>query len=415
MVGSGLEVVVDPVFTLQVVGWVFAGALLGCCSGLVPGLHANNFALLLAGFATAVPGPPLFVGCAMLAAGVVHTFLNAVPAMALGVPDAEMAVTALPGHRMVLAGRGHEAIRLSAIGSLLAVVAAVPLAIPVTWSVTTVYPTVRANLPLLLAAVAVALIASEPTWRARLVATFSFSLATCLGVLTLDLSPNAPLEAGGTLAPLFAGLFGAPVLIDAVFGGGVPSQRGDSIRLSRRLVAVTALAGALAGAIVGYIPGISAAIAAVAVLVLVPGDAGDRGYIVATSGVDTANTIFALFALVAIDQPRTGVMVAVEEVGVPLEVPVLVAGVVLAGVIGFVLVVAVGDAYLAFVGDVPYWRISAAVLGLLVVLSYLFTGVVGIVVFLVAAVVGLVPVRLRARRVHLMGVLIGPLILGTSF
>uniref|UniRef100_UPI003F4A573B tripartite tricarboxylate transporter permease n=1 Tax=Natrinema sp. CGMCC1.2065 TaxID=3445767 RepID=UPI003F4A573B len=240
-----VEVVSEPVVTLQLLGWVLAGSLLGCCSGLVPGLHANNFAFLLAGVVPSVPGPPLFVGCAMLAAGVVHTFLNAVPAMALGVPDAEMAVTALPGHRLVLAGRGYEAIRLSALGSLLAVLVAVPLALPVTAVVTAAYPTVRAHLSLVLAMVAVALIASEPTRRGRIGGLVSFALATGLGAVALDLSPDAPLEAGGTLAPLFAGLFGAPVLIDAVRGGGVPRQEGTAVTTSRRFVGTTAVAGAL--------------------------------------------------------------------------------------------------------------------------------------------------------------------------
>ena len=411
MATPGVEFVTDPATTVHLLAWILGGAALGCCSGLVPGLHANNFALLLAGFAPSIPGPPLFVGCAMLAAGVVHTFVNAVPAMALGVPDAEMAVTALPGHRMVLEGRGYEAIRLSALGSILAVLVAIPLALPITWGVTAAYPTIRDNLGLVLAMVVVALVASEYTWRARVGGALSFALAAALGLATLDLSPDAPLEAGGMLAPLFAGLFGAPVLIDAIRGSGIPTQRTDEIALPRWLVGATALAGALAGAVVGYIPGISAAIAAVAVLVLVPGEAGDRGYIVATSGVDTANTIFALFALVAIGQPRTGVMVAFESVNAPLELPVLLAGVVLAGLFGFALVIVVGDAYLELVGRMEYWKISAAVLALLCVLSYLFTGPVGIAVFAVAAAIGLVPVRLRARRVHLMGVLIGPLML----
>ncbi|WP_408959037.1 tripartite tricarboxylate transporter permease [Natrinema sp. 74] len=407
-----VEVVTEPGLTLQVLAWVLAGSVLGACSGLVPGLHANNFALLLAGVAPSVPGPPLFVGCAMLAAGVVHTFLNAVPAMALGVPDAEMAVTALPGHRLVLAGRGPEAIRLSAIGSVLAVLAAVPLSVPVTRGVTAVYPTVRGHLSLVLAMITVALLASEPTWRSRLGGLCSFALAAGLGALTLDLEPAAPLEAGGTLAPLFAGLFGAPVLLDAIRGGGLPRQTGDGIAMSQGLIGVTAIAGTLAGAAVGYLPGITAAIAAVAVLAVVPHGASDRGYIVATSGVDTANAIFALFALAAIDRPRTGIMVAFDGLGAPLELPILLAAVVLAGLIGFVLVIVVGDAYLELIGRVAYWKVSVAVLGLLLVLAFLFAGIVGIGIFVAATAIGLVPVRLRARRVHLMGVLIGPLMLG---
>ncbi|ESS06042.1 MAG: putative membrane protein, partial [uncultured archaeon A07HB70] len=99
------------------VAYAVVGVCLGTASGLTPGVHANAFALLLAAGAGALPGPALAVGAAMLAAGVVHTFLDVVPALALGVPDPSMAASALPGHRLVLAGRGREALRLSALGS----------------------------------------------------------------------------------------------------------------------------------------------------------------------------------------------------------------------------------------------------------------------------------------------------------
>lgn len=105
-------------------------------------------------------------------------------------------------------------------------------------------------------------------------------------------------------------------------------------------------------------------------------------------------------------------MIAFDNVNAPLDVPILLSSIVIAGLAGFVLVIVLGDAYLEFVGRLAYWKISVVVLGLLLALSYLFTGLVGIGVFVVATAVGLVPVRLRARRVHLMGVLIGPLMLG---
>ncbi len=74
--------------------------------------------------------------------------------------------------------------------------------------------------------------------------------------------------------------------------------------------------------------------------------------------------------------------------------------------------IVVGDAYLEVVGRLTYWKVSVAVLAVLLALSYLFTGPVGIGIFAVATAIGLVPVRVRCRRVHLMGVLIGPLMLG---
>jgi len=410
--GPGFEVVVDPVVAARALGFVCCGIALGTVSGLVPGLHANNFALLLAAVAPEVPGPPLLVGLAMLSAGVVHTFLDVVPALALGVPDAAMAATALPGHRLVIAGRGREAIRLSALGSGLAVVAAIPLAIPVTEAMTAAYPTIREHLGLVLAPVVLVLVATERSNRARAWAVVVVAGATALGALALDLDPASPLSAGGILTPLFAGLFGAPVLLDAMDGSGVPEQSDPAVTVSRPVVAGTALAGAVGGAVVGYLPGISSAIAAVLVLTALPGGAGDRGYVVATSGVNTANTVFALFALVALGTPRTGVLVAFERVNAPLNLPLLLAGVATAAVVGFCLVLLVGDRYLATVGRADYRRLSLGVLGLLVVLSGLFGGLVGIATFLAATLLGLVPVRVGVRRVHLMAVLIGPIALG---
>jgi putative membrane protein len=401
-----------PEAALAALAFVCGGCALGTASGLVPGLHANNVALLLAAAAPSVPGPPRLVAAAMLAAGVVHTFLDVVPSLALGVPDPAMAASALPGHRLVVRGRGREALRLSALGSGLAVLLAVPLAIPVTRAMVAVYPVLRAHLPLLLAGVAALLVVTEPTLPQAVAGAVSFGLAAGLGLATLDLDPAAPLATGGMLAPLFAGLFGAPVLLEAIGGAGVPEQADAVLAVPRRAVAGLGALGTLAGAVVGYVPGVSSAIAATLALLAVPGRFGARGFVVATSGVNTANTIFALFALVALGAPRTGVLVAVDSLDAPVALPLLLATAALAAVVGFLLVPWLGDRYLRTVGRLDSTRLSVAVLCLLGALSGLFAGWIGIAVCAVATVVGLVPARFGARRAHLMGVLMGPLALG---
>jgi putative membrane protein len=391
--------------------YTLVGVALGTCSGLTPGLHANNFALLLASVVPALPGPAVALGAAMLAAGVVHTFLDVVPALALGVPDPATAAVTLPGHRLVLDGRGREALRLSALGSGLAVVFALPLAVPLTAVVESVYPTLRRHLPLALAGVAAVLVATEPTWRRRFGAVATLAVAAGLGWLTLDLDPGGPVAVGGVLAPLFAGLFGAPVLVEALAGEGVPPQDDPAVTLDRRTVLGTAGAGTGAGALVGYLPGVSAAVGTVLVLPAVPGRSGARGFLVASSGANTANTVFALFALVALGTPRTGVMVAMDRAGVPDATGVLVGAASLAAAAGFALVVSLGDVYLRTVGRLDYTRVSLATGAVLVALAYCFAGGVGLAVFALAAVVGLFPPALGVRRVHLMAVL-APAVVG---
>jgi len=417
----GLGLAVDPEATLLFCGFVGGGVALGTVSGLTPGIHANTFALLLAGLAPAIPGPVRYVGAAMLAAGVVHTFLDVVPALALGVPDSAMASSALPGHRLVLAGRGREALRLSALGSGGAVLLAVPLAIPMTRGMTAAYPTLRAHLPILLGGVVLVLVLTESTTAGRAGAALSVVASGALGAVALDLPPGGLVDSGGMLAPIFTGLFGAPVLLDALAGGGVPPQDDANVTVPRRAVAGFALAGTLSGAVVGYVPGVSSAVAATVALLAVPSGSGmgtererdgARGFVVTTSGVNTANTIFALLALIALGTPRTGVMVAMDGAGVPLDLPLLLGSVLVAAACGFVLVVTLGDGYLRVVGRTDYTRLSVGVLCLVVVVIAVLTGPVGVGVFAASTVVGLVPVRFGARRASLMGVLLVPLILG---
>jgi putative membrane protein len=351
----------------------------------------------------------------MLAAGVTHTFLDVVPALALGVPDAAMAASTLPGHRLVLAGRGREALRLSALGSGLAVALALPLAVPVTAAATAVYADVAEALPAVLAATFGLLVAGERGGRRALAGAVSFLLAAGLGAVVLGAAPLpwTPLPVGGPLTPLLAGLFGAPVLLEALDGGGVPPQADAAVRFSPVRVLATALSGTGAGALVGYLPGVSAGVAATLALPVAPGR-GPRTFLVAASGANTANTVFALFALAALGTPRTGVLVAVESVGAAgATVTLLAAGLVAAGC-GAALVLLAGDAYLAVASRANTRRLVVGVLGLLVVLSALFAGPVGPLVLGAGTVVGLVPVRAGCRRVHLMGVLVGPLVVSAG-
>ncbi|MDS0299220.1 tripartite tricarboxylate transporter permease [Halogeometricum sp. S1BR25-6] len=417
---------------LLTLGFVAGGICLGTASGLIPGLHVNALALLLAAAAPTLPGPPAAVGAAVLAAGVVHTFLDVVPALVLGVPDAATAAGSLPGHRLVLAGRGKEALRLSALGSGAAVAVAVPLSLPLSTLVAAGRTELNAALPFLLAAVVCLLVAAEPTWRRRLAAVGCFGLAAALGFLALD-APTAgalvPDAAASMLAPLFAGLFGAPVLVDALSGrGAIPPQVERGVALPPRTTLRAALSGVGGGALVGYLPGVSAGVATVLALGGVGGETGaeatphggrertDRAYVVATSGADTATAVFAATALTVLGDERSGVAVALSAVGgggSPFgSVPALAVVVFAAGV-GTALVPLAGDRYLAAVGRLPHRPLSLAVLVLLWVLSAGFAGWPGLCAFAVAALVGLAPPRLGVRRVHLMGVLLAPVAVGS--
>src|SRR3989338_7956067 len=49
---------------------------------------------------------------------ITHTFLDTLPAIFLGAPESETALSVLPGHKLLLKGMGYEAVKLTIIGSL---------------------------------------------------------------------------------------------------------------------------------------------------------------------------------------------------------------------------------------------------------------------------------------------------------
>ncbi len=408
---AGVRIVSNPSEATLALGFIAAGIVLGTASGLTPGLHVNTFAILLASIAPTIPADPHLLGASLLAAGVVHSFLDIVPTLAIGVPDATMAVSALPGHRLVLGGRGREALRLSALGSGGAILTAVLLGAPVTWGMVRIAPVLIDHIGIVLAAVALVMVLTERTNRARLGGLLAIGASGVLGLLTLDLETGGLLPGGDMLLPLLSGLFGVPVLVLAAQGAGIPPQGGTTLATEPRTLGGWSLLGASAGAVVAYIPGVSAAVAAVIAFVGLPGEAGDRGFIVTVSGVNTANTVFALFSLIALGAPRTGVLVAFEEAKLPPNLPLLLVAILIAAAVALVLVPTLGDRYFDLVKAVDSTPLTLGVGFFLAGLSWVFTGPVGVLVLGVAAVVGGIPVYFDSRRVHLMGVLFVPLAL----
>jgi putative membrane protein len=126
---------------------LFLGFLLGIISGLTPGIHVNNFALILValsplflelGFA------PFYIAVIILANSVTQTFLDIIPSIFLSAPEADTALAVLPGHALLMEGRGAEAVRLSAIGSAGAVVAALLMAVPLGFFFMNIYGMIEA-------------------------------------------------------------------------------------------------------------------------------------------------------------------------------------------------------------------------------------------------------------------------------
>jgi TctA family transporter len=124
--------------------FALAGFVAGAITGLVPGLHVNNVALVVlasqsafAGAAAACfPGASgqdvaLLLASFVVGVAVTHAFVSAIPSTFLGMPDEGTSLSALPAHRLALKGNGFQAVAVSASGSLAGLAVSVALVAPV--------------------------------------------------------------------------------------------------------------------------------------------------------------------------------------------------------------------------------------------------------------------------------------------
>lgn len=414
------------------------GSLLGLAAGLLPGLHSNTLAALLASAAPAallgLPAPPetgaLWLACAILAAAVAETFASFIPAAFFGAPDEGTALSTLPGHQLLLEGRGYEAVALAALGSLGAVAFGFVLLLPFRFLVGSPvegYALLRsALLPLLVGVTALLILTDHDVVRPRgpLWAAAIFLLSGALGIVALDLPTGSPLGFWGSpLMPLLLGLFGLPALLtSSTEPPEIPPQKLEEPKVAPGPALVSVASGTVWGAIVGFLPGVTSAQATI--LAMLARRRREPEHVILTlSAVNTANALFVLASYFLILRPRSGAMAAIGHflppepwggLAPPPALAGLLAAVVVAAAVSYVAVRWLGKRLAPLLARVSYTALSRGLLVFLIVLTLLFNGPVGLAILLPATAVGLLPPRVGVRRTHAMGVLLLPVMLGLA-
>ncbi len=366
------------------------------------------------------------MACIILSASISQTFFDAIPAVFLGAPDSETALTVLPGQRLMLEGRGIEAVRLSALGSAGSVLFAILLIIPLSWIVSSYYDYLTKYVGILLLAIALIMIKSERgpwiegqgSWvhyKYKAIAALLFLTSGLLGTFAFDhedlISSPLGLEPQ-VLLPLLSGIFGASsLLLSFSAETQIPAQKESEIRLSSGALARALFSGGLGGSVVAWLPGVSPSVAAItARLGAVP---SPEEFLICIAGVNSANALFSLVALYVIDKPRSGAAAAIQEL-MALDQSTLVQMII-------IVVIVAAASYLACIAAarlagraivrINYRLLCLSVLLFLVAMTYAFTGLFGLFIFFLSTVVGLIAPVAGIHRTHAMGVLMLPLIL----
>jgi len=404
---------------------IAAGCLLGLVSGMVPGIHVNTLAAMLVSLSALITTQYDVLAIVVLCAAVVHSFVSIVPSMLLGAPDPDTALAVLPGHRLLLEGRGIEAIRLSALGSLCSAVLGIALAPAFVLFLLMGYPALLDHMGLLLLGVMVVMVVSErPSTGSALAAvvkaTCILVLSGVLGVLALKGGEVMYTQADAVLMPLLTGLFGAPLLIESVLTPppSIPPQTSAAEGIEGRRTLRGVLTGTAAGALVSWMPGVSASVGTLLTrLLLSRGELNRmddaREYMVSISGVNTSDVVFSLLTLYVAHRSRSGAMVAIEQLFPPTMwsppyVVALMLSLMVASLVGYTATIRLGAMLLRTLYRIRLRTLTLGTLAFLLMLVAVLTGAFGIVVFLSAIPVGLLCGTLGVRRSNTMGVLLIP-------
>ncbi len=403
------------------------GAATGIFTGLVPGIHVNTLAVLMLSSypllesqlsPLAPPGwAPLLVASWVVSASVVHSFVDFVPSVFLGVPSPEEVLNVLPGHRMLLDGRGVDAVSASAVGSLLGALVAGALSLPLILALTTeMEGMLRAATPYVIVATVLLLLLREDPGHDRRWAMLLMTLSGGLGYLCMSarLPEWQVLPGGDVMLPLLTGLFGLPAMLLSSRGGPLPEQDMPERVLGRPM---PALKGIFAGAVVGWFPGITATAGSALASVSSPERVPER-FISMVASVGSASTVFSLLTLAITGNGRSGTMIVVGDLmGDSLPGPgmfcfcVLTLVVLAASLLGYLATQASGRAMARRMGGMDLGRVVKLVIVFMVALVALMTGPSGLLVMAAGTVLGLLPTAVGVNRVHLAACMLLPVLL----
>lgn len=399
---------------LEILLFTLIGVVGGIVAGLTPGIHTNTLILILLGLSPLLTNFPLHATVALIISlAITNTIVDFIPSIFLGCPEDDTALSILPGHKLLLEGKGLEAVFLTVIGGVGVVILFILLLPLLLKFLPFLYKNIKYYIHLVLLAIVSAMVLTESKFK-KLWGLFVFLLAGALGVITLN---STLLQPQFVFFPLFTGLFGIPTLLISLKGKvKIPKQIKDFGSVKKTLALIGSIKGFFAGLIVGILPGVGSAQAGTLVQIITRKE-DTREFLVSLGGINTANALFAIAALYTIGRARSGAAVAIERIlgGFSFnEMLLLIAVSLIAVGIAAITTLFLSKKFLLLVEKVPYSKISLSIIALLVLLTIIFTGYIGLLILLVSTAIGLIAPLTGVRRSLYMGVIILPVILQYS-
>lgn len=387
------------------------GIMIGLFAGITPGIHVNTIIPIILSLSFFIKNP-YHLAILIVSVAITEIFVDMIPSIFLGAPETDTALAVLPGHRLLLEGRGYEAIKLSVIGGIGGIIFSLVFILIFSYSFRFLYKMTRPYIHFLISFVVIFMIMSEKQVKKMVFAMAIIFLSGLLGLITLN---SSLIPQRNTLFPVLTGLFGlSTLLISLSERSSIPKQTGDcSLKISKKEIIKSIILSSLAGIIVGFLPAVGISEAAV-MMQYIGGSNTPRSFLVTVSGINASNDIFSLISLYLVGNPRSGTSVAIHKLLTELtfyDVLLLVGVICFTSGIVAMLTLFLGRKIPKFLARINYKKLVSSVIFLTILLVFTVTGIFGLLVLFTSTSIGVLCARLGIRRSHCMGCLLIPSIL----
>lgn len=391
---------------IMIVISMIAGIITGIFTGLTPGIHINMIAalVLVSSPLLLVHFSPLALGVFIIAVGITHTFLDALPSIFLGAPDESTVLGVLPGHRYLLRGNGLMAVKLFSIGSFLGLIAGIVM-FPLFYFITIhTYSFFESYFAYMLIGVILFMIWKDSR---KLWAVFTIFVSAIFGLIVFNLDIKDP------LFPMLSGIFGISTLIISYFdNNNIPKQNiQDKTDIDEKQTFFSIIAGNIGSFIVSTFPGLSSSIAAVISMQFVK-DLGDKGFMILMGCIGTCSFVLSLIALLAIDKARNGAVIAISRI-MPVNiwsVIVFLIASLIVGSISFIISLKAGVLFSRMITMINYKMLISIIIAFVALMVFVFNSWIGLLVLITSTAIGLIPGITKIQRTHSMACLMVPVI-----
>lgn len=371
------------------------GIFLGILSGLIPGLHSNTIISILSSLGLTTEQLAILI----ITLFPVHLIVSFIPSIFFGIPEQQTVISVLPGQRLVLEGKGIVALKIVLLAALFSVLISIALFYFSLSFFDVVYSLIRPYVGYIL--VVFSLIFLVRT-KNPLLSMFIFILAGMLGYYSL----NANIK--DQFLPLFSGMFAMAAILNYK-KSKIPKQKDDKIELDLNFFKFVIL-GTIAGMFADLLPGISSP-SQVATFLTIFMPINTLGYLATLSSIVMSEAIFSFATTASIEKSRVGATASLSEVINVQNNLLFLLTLFLIAIIISALIVYLARKYIGKLAEIDFSKFNILIAAYLFAIIVILDGLTGVIIFVLASILGFLTIRLNIERTNLMGAVILPTIL----